>query len=391
MYWSATSGHDVVSVRAWRRYSSAVTTPRSTMTPSMRRVPGPGPARRFRVTATMSTSLDSVSSPWASDPCTPTACSSDAPAFAAARPRPARPRPTAGCGRPGGVAEVGSVADTPPLSRSGQVARGAAPLGCGVAVDAVIFDWGGTLTPWITCRRPRLVADRRAAGAGRTRSSGSARCCTRPRRRSGAAAGIEHRSGTLAEVFAAGGLTDRRGRLRRPRRRVGARDVHRPGRGRRAGRAAGADDPGRRAVQHRLDPRPPPADLRPRRGRPPHRRGRLHERDPVDQAASGGVPGGDGGGRGDRSGPVRVRRRPAVRRHLRRPPGRHARGPGAAQRHPGCPTWTHAGRAGRGHPAPDRPAAAWSTAGPASAAPSGTCADRARRPGARSRRTPARP
>ena len=59
------------------------------------------------------------------------------------------------------------------------------------------------------------------------------------------------------------------------------------------------------------------AGVPPRRGARPHRRGGLQQRDPVDQASPGGVPRRDGRGRGDRPRVVRLRRRPAVRRHLR--------------------------------------------------------------------------
>ena len=87
----------------------------------------------------------------------------------------------------------------------------------------------------------------------------------------------------------------------------------------------GRRDQGRRAVEHDLAARVARGVLRARRRARPDRRRRLHQRDPVDEAVAAGVPGRDGGGRRHRPGAVRVRRRPALRRHLgraeRRPAG----------------------------------------------------------------------
>ena len=68
--------------------------------------------------------------------------------------------------------------------------------------------------------------------------------------------------------------------------------------------------------------------------RPDRRRG-LHLRDRVDEAAPGGVPGCARRGRRRRPGDGGIRGRPAVRRHPRREVGRHAGGAHPAQRHPG--------------------------------------------------------
>ena len=113
---------------------------------------------------------------------------------------------------------------------------------------------------------------------------------------------------------------------------VGAAHHHRPGRGAAAAVAAGTVDQGRRAFQHGLAAGAARAGVPPRRGARADRRGGLQQRDPVDQAAPGGVPGGDGRDRRFRPFLVRVRGRPAVRRHLRGGPAGHAHGLHPAQR-----------------------------------------------------------
>jgi putative hydrolase of the HAD superfamily len=76
-----------------------------------------------------------------------------------------------------------------------------------VAVDAVIFDWGGTLTPWHTSDgrswwriAARLVPAEQAEAAGAALAAAEAEVWRRSR--------DEHRSSTLAEVFAAAGIAD---------------------------------------------------------------------------------------------------------------------------------------------------------------------------------------
>jgi putative hydrolase of the HAD superfamily len=79
-----------------------------------------------------------------------------------------------------------------------------------VSVDAVIFDWGGTLTPWKTMdgrawwriaselARAGLVDADRVTAVGELLHAAEERVWQRAR--------DEHRSGTLAEVLAAAGL-----------------------------------------------------------------------------------------------------------------------------------------------------------------------------------------
>jgi putative hydrolase of the HAD superfamily len=76
-----------------------------------------------------------------------------------------------------------------------------------VAVEAVIFDWGGTLTPWLSWDgrewwriAARLVPSDDVERVGAVLAAAEEEIWRRSR--------VEHRSGTLAEVFFAGGLTD---------------------------------------------------------------------------------------------------------------------------------------------------------------------------------------
>ena len=314
MYWSATSGHDVVSVRAWRRYSSALTTPRSTMTPSMRRVPGVGPPRELRVTATMSTSLDSRVVPVGERPVHADRLQVHAPPLPERVGRPARPPPTGGCGAPAARAGI--------PTRGHCVARGTQAVG--VTVDAVIFDWGGTLTPWVSVDgrgwwriAARLVPPDDVERVGAALHGAEDELWRRAR--------DEHTQRHAGRGLRRGRPGRRRDRLRGPRAGVGAGHVHSipmrlplltglRERGVRIGvlsntawtRARHEQIFVRDGIDHLIDGAVYTCEIA------------------VDQAASGGVPGRDGGGRRDRPGRVRVRRRPAVRRHLRRPPGRHA-------------------------------------------------------------------
>ncbi|MDT5026822.1 MAG: putative hydrolase of the superfamily [Micromonosporaceae bacterium] len=76
-----------------------------------------------------------------------------------------------------------------------------------MAIDAVIFDWGGTLTPWKTSDgrawwriAARLVPADRVEQVGAALTAAEEEIWHRSR--------VEHRSGNLAEVFDAGGLTE---------------------------------------------------------------------------------------------------------------------------------------------------------------------------------------
>jgi putative hydrolase of the HAD superfamily len=76
-----------------------------------------------------------------------------------------------------------------------------------VTVEAVIFDWGGTLTPWLSWDgrewwriAAKLVPADDVERIGALLAAAEEEIWRRSR--------VEHRSGTLAEVFLAGGLTD---------------------------------------------------------------------------------------------------------------------------------------------------------------------------------------
>ena len=76
-----------------------------------------------------------------------------------------------------------------------------------MAVEAVIFDWGGTLTPWLNFDgrgwwriAAKLVPPDEAERVGALLHAAEEEIWRRSR--------VEHLSGTLAEVFVAGGLTD---------------------------------------------------------------------------------------------------------------------------------------------------------------------------------------
>ena len=76
-----------------------------------------------------------------------------------------------------------------------------------MTVEAVIFDWGGTLTPWLSWDgrewwriAAKLVPTDDVERVGALLAAAEEEIWRRSR--------IEHRSGTLAEVFVAGGLTD---------------------------------------------------------------------------------------------------------------------------------------------------------------------------------------
>jgi putative hydrolase of the HAD superfamily len=85
-------------------------------------------------------------------------------------------------------------------------------VAAGGALDAVIFDWGGTLTPWrsidgrswwrIAARLAEagLVAPERVEAVAAALHAAEEALWLRSRQ--------EHRSGTLAEIFAAGGVPD---------------------------------------------------------------------------------------------------------------------------------------------------------------------------------------
>ena len=216
-------------------------------------------------------------------------------------------------------------------------------------VDAVVFDWGGTLTPWhnidlvaqwyayaqvydpVARRRARAAALRRRGVAleapARERGRRGHRA-PRPRLRAG-----RRRHRVVAARRGDGGLP----------RGVGPAHPHRP---RRRAAARGRCAPTACKVgvlSNTMWPRSPPrGGLRARRRAAPHRRRGLHQRDARREAARRRVPRRDAGGRRHRPGARRLRRRPAVGRRPRRAAGGHARDPRAALGHPGrtsrCPS-----------------------------------------------------
>ena len=214
-----------------------------------------------------------------------------------------------------------------------------------MAVRAVIFDWGGTLTPWDGVDRGALWQQACASHFPADQAGSVAAALLAAENGCWAQCETEHSSATLARIFAAAGVDGARGVHRDVLRAVGAAHVHRPGRGAAAAVASGTVDQGRRAFQHGVAAGAARAGVPPGRGARADRRGGLQQRDPVDQAAPGGVPGGDGRDRRVRPFVVRVRGRPAVRRHLRGRPAGDAHGLHPAQRAAavrGC-------RARRGH------------------------------------------
>ena len=212
------------------------------------------------------------------------------------------------------------------LVRAGPVAE---PERTAPGVEAVIFDWGGTLTPWHT-------VDFDDGGAGARAGGGRRRTRRRTEALHAATQAVwgrpedDPRQRDARRHLRAGRADPRRGAADGVPRVLGAAHAHRPRRAGAVPPAARGRDQGRRAVQHGVAARLARGVLRARRGARPHRRRGLHQRGAVDQAAPRGVPRRDGGGRRRGPGAVRLRRRPALRRHLGRRAGRHADDPHAA-------------------------------------------------------------
>ncbi|CAA9350583.1 MAG: HAD-superfamily hydrolase, subfamily IA, variant 1, partial [uncultured Nocardioidaceae bacterium] len=133
---------------------------------------------------------------------------------------------------------------------------------------------------------------------------------------------------------------------------LGAPHRHRSGRRRAAHPPAGRRAPDRRAVEHRVAAQLARGLLPPRRRPGAPRRRRVHQRGAVDQAVPRGLPGRGPRRRRRRPGAVRLRRRPALRRHLGGCAGGDAHDPRAALRHPGGAARALGGGAGRGRPPP---------------------------------------
>ena len=175
-----------------------------------------------------------------------------------------------------------------PATRRHDRALGAAEPGGTPAVGAVIFDWGGTITPWhtvdldeqwrvfareVTTRRDRTAGTRRRAGRPHLGGRGAG-VAPRPRRgRLGPPRGHPRRGRASSPT------TARRWRPRGIPGVLGAAHLDRPADPAAVGRVARQRDPGRRAVEHDLDPGLPPRPLRARRRARPRRRRRLLQRD----------------------------------------------------------------------------------------------------------------
>ncbi len=218
-------------------------------------------------------------------------------------------------------------------------------------IDAVIFDWGGTLTSWhdIDFHAESLALAQAVVNADHDVEVSRARLHQAGDTIWGRSRDHQQ-SSTVADLFSRGRARARPGPADGVLRVLGAAHAHRPG-GRSAVRgAARRRDQGRRALQHDLAARVARGLLPSRRRARPHRRRRLHERDPVDEAVPARLPGGDGRGRRDRPEPLRVRRGPALRRRLGRAERRAAGDPRPAQRHPADPDRPHRGHAGRRRP-----------------------------------------
>ena len=159
-----------------------------------------------------------------------------------------------------------------------------------MAVDAVIFDWGGTLTRWHDVDfHEESLALAQAVVQTADEPVDLAELAPRLHEASDAIWGAVARPAaqrTIADLFTEAGLDHDPELLHAyydfwephtstdPEVRPLFED------------AARARDQGRRAVQHDLATRVAPRLLRARRGARPHRRRRLHLRDPVDQAGA---------------------------------------------------------------------------------------------------------
>ena len=209
--------------------------------------------------------------------------------------RGARPRRRPGAGWPGW------------LSRRGTRRRGG-DLRLGRHADAVAHrrpPRGGA------CARPGGAADAGPDAAEALRAAADAVVGAAP------ATSTAARRSTTSSTAA--GLTHDEGLLDGVPRVLGAAHRHRPRRAAAVPAGCAADGLQVGVLSNTVWPRGLARGvLRARRRPRPDRRRGLHQRDPVDQAVARGVPRRDGGGRRRRPGALRLRRRPALRRHLGR-------------------------------------------------------------------------
>ena len=199
-------------------------------------------------------------------------------------------------------------------------------------LEAVIFDWGGTLTPWHTVDAVQIW-ERWRSWSPLIAPPSLPESCTRPRRSSGIGpAPTGGAAGSTRCSLQAASRCQRRRWPGTPS--SGTRTPSRPGRSRAPAGTARTRTAHRRAVEHAVDPSRPRGSVRSGWRTRPHRRRGLYQRDPVDQAASRSVPSSARRGGRQGAGACGVRRRPAVRRHPRRPIRRHAHRVRPAQHHP---------------------------------------------------------
>ena len=171
-----------------------------------------------------------------------------------------------------------------------------------VSIKAVIFDWGGTLTPWHSVDHQALWRAVCAAHFPGRGDEVAAAILAAEWRLVGADRGRPSSSATLADVFARAGMRPTEAMLAAyyaAGNRIRARILRWIPLLREL-RARGIQA---EVLSNTFWPRTRPrAGVPPGRGARPVRRGGVQQRDSVGQAASGSVPGGDAGGRRDRPG-----------------------------------------------------------------------------------------
>ena len=163
---------------------------------------------------------------------------------AAAGPRAGRRRRTAERRRP---------QRRPPAVAGPRLPPGERNTHAGMAVRAVIFDWGGTLTPWHLDRPRRALAGRlRAALPDRSGAGEVAAAILAAERDLWQVTERSQQSATLAQVFERAGVTPTEEFLASYYQTVGPAHSHRPGGGAAAAEPAGTGHQGRGAVQHHV-------------------------------------------------------------------------------------------------------------------------------------------
>ena len=229
--------------------------------------------------------------------------------------------------------------------------RGEARSRVSQGIDAVIFDWGGTLTRWhdVDFHAESLALAQAVIDVDHDLEVSQARLHAANETVWGRSRDHQQ-SATVADLFTEAGLGHDPDLLTAYYEFWEPHTLTDPEVGPLFEWLRGHGHQGRRAVQHDLAPRLARGVLRSRRCRPPDRRGRLHQRDRVDQAFSARVPGSHGRRRGQRPEPLCLRRRPALRRHLGRPQRRPAGDPHPAERDPDQSGRPHRGRSRRGGP-----------------------------------------